>query len=182
MRASVLVGGVLVAAVLVHVAGAGTLDPSRLVLRQADVPAGYDVVADKTGIRTNAQDVRDYPELRAKYRRWGRVTGYQAQFDRALTSITSRADVLRNRAGARGMVEWFVGEAARQSQAHTPPRKVGLGDAGLLYAWRFGGDSFTIVVWRFGRVFAIVGGTGIDKQHMLALARSQQRRISAATR
>jgi hypothetical protein len=157
-----------------------SVDPARLVLRQSDVPAPYQLNSQKSGVRTLAEDTREFPELRAKYRTWGHQVAYQVQFDHIDDNITSRVDLLRNRTGARGMLEWFVREANRQSQLHIRPRDFRLGDDGMLYWWKFDQEEFTIVLWRSGRVFSIVGGGGIAKRAVIALARKQQQRVRAA--
>ena len=56
----------------------------------------------------------------------------------ALCSLTSRVDILRDRAGAHEMVAWFAREVKGQSQLGGAPRRIGLGDAGLLYGLRRG--------------------------------------------
>jgi hypothetical protein len=85
---------------------------------------------------------------------------YQVQFDPADDSISSRIDLLRDRTGARGMLDWFVSAANRQSQLHIRPSTFRLGDDGMLYWWKFQREEFTIVLWRSGRVFSLVGGGG----------------------
>ena len=159
---------------------AAAIDPAKLVLRQADVPASYHFNREKSGVRTLAQDAREYPQLRTKYRMWGHTAAYQVEFDHINDNVTSRVDLLRDRSGARGMLTWFVREANRQSQFHIRPSGFRLGDDGMLYWWKFQREEFTIVLWRSGRVFSVVGGGGVAKRTVIALAREQQRRISAA--
>jgi hypothetical protein len=57
-----------------------------------------------------------------------------------------------------------------------------IGDESLLYRWKLSGDAYTVVVWRFRSVFAVIGGEDLGTQRMLTLARVQQRRIAAALR
>jgi hypothetical protein len=152
------------------------------VLRQADVPPSYHLNREKSGVRTLAQDTREFPQLRTKYRAWGHLAAYQVEFDRVDDDIASRVDLLRGRAGARGMLEWFLREANRQSQLHIRPRAFRLGDEGMLYWWKFHREEFTIVLWRSGRAFSLVGGGGLGQRAVIALARTQQRRIVAALR
>ena len=159
-----------------------SVDPAKLVLRQRDVPTPYHLNSAKSGVRTLAEDAREFPKLRSKYRIWGHQFAYQVEFDHINDNITSRVDLLRNRTGARGMLEWFVREANRQSQLHIRPRDFRLGDDGMLYWWKFQREEFTIVLWRSGRVFSIVGGGGIAKRAVIALARKQQQRISASVK
>jgi hypothetical protein len=174
-----LVLAFFVSVVVAQASAGATVDPSRLVLRQSDVPPGFRVDRDKSKMVTTRDDVRQYPELRAKYVRWGRVTGYQAQFDRGTSTLTSRADVLRDRAGAGHMLAWFAKQAEAQSKPRLRRTRVSLGDGGLLYAFEVGKYSFTIVAWTQRRVFAVAGADGIAKSRMLALARTQQRRIAS---
>ena len=176
---AVVVGVVLGAAS--SAAGAAP-DPARLVLRQGDVPSSYHLNRTKSGHRSVAQDAREFPELRKKYVSWGHIAAYQVQFDHVNDRISSRVDLLRTRAGARAMLAWFVRETNRQSQQQLRPARFRIGDAGMLYAWKFGDEGFTIVLWRKGGVFSIVGGDGISKASVIALARRQERRIEAVLR
>lgn len=179
-RVRIVVLAAAVACVLAPLASGSAVDPAQLVLRQADVPASYHFNSKKSGVRTLARDAREFPELRANYRTWGHSAAYQIEFDRVNDAITSRIDLLRDRTGARGMFAWFVRKANRQSQLHIRPRDFPLGDDGMLYWWKFDREELTIVLWRSGRVFSIVGGAGITKRSIVALARKQQHRISAA--
>jgi hypothetical protein len=172
----------LLAALVVQVSAAASIDPARLVLRQADVPTGFRVDRQESKVVTTDQDARDYPELRAKYARWGRVTGYQARFKRRTSTLTSRADVLRNHAGARQMLAWFSHEVTSRSQLYPRPSPAAVGDGGVLYDFKVGKESFAIVVWTHRRVFAVVGADGVAKSLVVALARKQQHRIAAELR
>ena len=175
-----LLAALILAAALAPVSAAGTVAPAGLVLRQSDVPAGYLLNRDKSGARSTAVDAVDFPELRVKYPRWGRVGGYQSQFDRGNNSIASRADVFRGRAGAQQMYAWFVEQVSRQGVSHLRSTGLPLGDSGVSYAGKVGGYTFTIAVWRYGWVFSVVAGGGIDKARLLGLARAQQRRVARA--
>ena len=93
----------LLAAALAQSAAAATVDPSRLVLRQSDVPPTFTLNERESGLRTLGKDSAGFPALKAKYRSCGHLTGYQIRFDHGEHSIVSRADVLRGRAGAHGM-------------------------------------------------------------------------------
>lgn len=167
---------------LVQSAGATTVAPRSLVLRQSDVPASYRLNRDKSGRRTVAQDSVGYPGLRTKFVSWGRLGGYQNQFDKGDDSIASRADVFHDRSGARQMLAWFVGEMQRQGVLHLHGSKVPLGDEGVEYSFAGGDLRFTIVLWRYRRVFSIVGAGGLERARALGLARTQQRRVAAALR
>jgi hypothetical protein len=174
--------GVLGAAVLVQSAGAASVAPGSLVLRQSDVPASYRLNPDKSGRRTSAQDSVGYPGLRTKYASWGRLGGYQNRFDKGDDSIASRADVFHGRSGARRMLAWFVAETERQGVLHLRASKVALGDEGVAYSFAGGDLRFTIVLWRYRRVFSIVGAGGLERARVLGLARTQQRRVAATLR
>ena len=172
----------LVAAVLVQSANARTVDPARLVLKQSDVPASYERDAKQSGRRTVAADAAGYPALAAKYETWGRVAGYQVRFAKGEDAIVSRADVFRRGAGARKMYEWYLAQENRPTQVRMRHAPVALGDEGVLYSLTLGRDSLALVIWRDGRVLSIVGGSGIVRTRVLALARTQQRRVVAALR
>jgi hypothetical protein len=174
--------GFLGAALLVQSAGATSVAPQSLVLRESDVPASYRLNPDKSGRRTSAQDSVGYPDLRTKYASWGRLGGYQNQFDKGDDSIASRADVFHGRSGARRMLAWFVAETERQGVLHLHASKVPLGDEGVEYSFAGGDVRFTIVLWRYRRVFSIVGAGGLERARVLVLARTQQRRVASALR
>ena len=61
---------------------AARIDPSALALRQGDVPSGFRIDPDDTGVRTNAREMRENPDARPVIRRFGRLTGYQAMYRR----------------------------------------------------------------------------------------------------
>jgi hypothetical protein len=181
--ATVRLALLLVSLALTAPAAASTaeLDPSSLVLREADVPAGFAVDREQTGLRANAREEKNDPRLRSLLVRWGRVTGYEVEFDRKGATIGSRADVLRTGRGARQMLEWYGLEARKVGVQAFVRSQVELGDEGWAYTARRV-PSFTIVMWRSGRVFAGVGTLGLSKSRTLTLARAQQRRIEAALR
>ncbi len=174
--------GFLVAAVLVQSAGATAVAPQSVVLRQSDVPAGYRLNPDKSGRRTSAQDSVGYPGLRTKIASWGRLGGYQNQFDKGDDSIASRADVFHGRSGARQMLTWFVGEMKRQGVLHLHGSTIPLGDEGVEYSFAGGDVRFTILIWRYRSVVSIVGAGGLERARVLGLAHTQQRRVAAALR
>jgi len=178
-----LLFALLIALVLSAAANGAAVDPATLVLRQSDVPATYRLNDRESGARTIAQDSADYPGLKAKYRSWGHLAGYQIRFDRGDDSIVSRADVFRGRAGSRQMLAWYVAQAQSQK---TPIRlrlaTLALGDEAVTLSFGGGGLHFALAVWRYGRTVSIVGGAGLARARVLALARTQQRRVAAALR
>ena len=85
------------AAVLAVPAGAAAVDPKALVLRQADVPDGFRVVPDQSGIRSNRELAKGGPEHRRQVERSGRVTGFFRLWQRRAPGVSvlvgSLADV-----------------------------------------------------------------------------------------
>jgi hypothetical protein len=73
-----------------------------------------------------------------------------------------------------------VKELRKSTVLNAQSTDVEIGDKGLLYTWKIPGDRFTVVVWRFRTVFAVVGAGELGKVRTLALARVQQRRIASA--
>jgi hypothetical protein len=175
----------LVSAILVGTAVAAGPDPSALVLRSSDVPREYALDRDESGPYPNAR-VGTSARARTLIARLGRVTGYRKRWvlrehGSIRRVITSSADVLRGVAGARLYVKLGSTDLARSGIKGLRRSPVRIGDE----AWLFHGDSddeLAWVVWRSGRVGAMLLGWGIRPSETLALARVQQRRIEAATR
>jgi len=167
--------------VLSSPAGAASVDPSTLVLRPSDVPSGFRVDRSQTGVRTNEREARNDPRLPALFRRWGRVTGYEIEFDRAGALINSRADVFRSDRGAAGLLAWFDREVRVQGQPPARRIRVEIGAGGWLYRGKQP-EPFALVVFREGRVFGGVAGIRDARKLVVGLARKQQRRIAAALR
>jgi hypothetical protein len=167
-------------------AAAADLDPSALVLRQADVPSGFRLDAKESGVRTNARRIRDTPELKSLFARAGRVTGYEATFLRLDPKgvepylIESHVDVLRATRGAAMVLDEFDRQARAQLRKQSRLRRTlgGVGDSGWLYTGKTT-VTFALAAWRHGRVFAVVLALNVSPQQTLALARRQQRRIAA---
>ena len=172
------------AAVLAVPAGAAAVDPTALVLRQADVPAGFRVVPDQSGIRSNREISKAGPEHRRQVERSGRVTGlfrlWQRRAPGVFVLVGSLADVCRDARGATAWLAWLDARARLQStQTHLRRRVVRIGDEGWAYSTtRLGGTA--LVGWRRGRVVALVSTSGLGLGKALDLARRQQRRIAAA--
>lgn len=170
---------IAVTAVLACQSAAAATSPGSLVLRRADVPAGFVLDTSDSGLRTNAAEAASDPRLRALYARAGRITGYESEFDRARESISSRIDILRTPRGARVLLDWFAGEMRTAGVKGLERRRARLGDEAWVY--RGGTDTgFTIVAWRSGRVFSGVAVVGLPTARALGYARLQQRRIAAA--
>jgi hypothetical protein len=167
----------LVVLALAAPAAAAELDPSLLVLRGTDVPAGFQLVPDETGIRTNALEARTSTGW-SFIRRWKRVTGYGAVYERGAAKVEARADVFRAAAGAEALLVWVDREWRRTGGAFQGRATIRIGTRGVVYS--SGGDAQTLVLWRHGRVFAGVNFLGLSRKQSIAVARQQERRIAAA--
>lgn len=168
------------AAVLAAPAVSADVKPHALVLQQADVPSGFRLDRDGSGLRTNEAEAKGDIRLKGLFRRWGRVTGYETEYDRRESMVGSRADLLRSSEGARLMMTWFSNEARKLGVKGLRRSPVRIGEEGWLYGARTGSSDFNLVVWRHDRVFAGIVVLGIGKTQTLAFARLQQRRIVAA--
>lgn len=154
-------------------------DPGELVLRVSDVPGGFVLDHEESGVRTNELEAKEFPETKPLFRRWGRVTGYQVLYRRDSSRIEDRVDVFRTAAGARELLEFVDLEyrkAGLKGQRRTP---VDIGAGGSMH---YVGGSYALVIWRQGSIFAGCFGEGIPRARVLALARVQERRIALARR
>jgi hypothetical protein len=165
------------AAVVTATASAARIDPSALALRQGDVPTGFRVDPDDTGVRTNAQEMREYPESRPVLTRFGRLTGYQVMFRRGSSRIQARADVFRTVGGARGFLAWIDLEWQKAGFAGQRRARARIGREGHIF---WSPEGHAILLWRHGHVFGGVLAVGVGRARALALARAQERRIEAA--
>lgn len=180
---TVKIGLVVVAAVALALpAVAANPHPSALVVTRADVPVRFRLDRESTGVRSNAAEIEKNPELAPLFRRWGRVTGYEIEFDRGAAKIEARADVFRARTGARQILDWYVLEVRKAGLLGLRRTRARLGDQGWVYSSAKHPSAVTIVVWRYDRVFSGVLGQGITADRTLELARAQQRRIATALR
>jgi hypothetical protein len=181
MRSALLT--IAASAVLCGTASGATLDPRALVLREADVPTGFVLDPSESGYRSNAREAGGDAALLVRFKSWGRLNGYLAVFERQRARLESRAVVFRERRGARSVLAWYHRELVANAPA--PPRRTpaSIGDEAWVY--RISSPAigdFTLAVWRYDRVFAVVVSEGIPRARMVALARAQQRRILAALR
>ena len=172
-----------VAVVLTAAAGAATVDPETLVLRQGDVPAGFRLLPDQSGVRSNREIARAGPEHRRQVERSGRVSGFyrlwQGSAPGAGDLIGSLADLCRNGRGATVWLSWLDARARLQStRTHLRRQRVRIGDEGWVYSTTHLGGS-AVVGWRHGRAVALVSTSGLTLGESLDLARKQQRRIAA---
>lgn len=180
-RVRYLVLALLGAAVLATPVAASGVDPKALVLGPTDVPTGFRLDRDASGIRTNELEARESPETRVRFSRWRRVTGYQARYERGDSTIEARADLFRDPDGARNLLAWVDREFQRSGLKGLKRARAGVGKEGWVY---WGGSSLglAVVVWRYSRVWSGIGSMGLGRARVLALARLQQQRIAAALR
>jgi hypothetical protein len=178
-----LVATVLLATLALPASGA-SVDPSKLVLRQVDVPAGFQL--ERRGVLTNAEESAGAPRLAAFFRRTGRLTGFEAVFETKEggplgPSIESRADVFERASGARTHLGYIDGEMKLSGILRLKRSTVDIGTEGWVYAGRgTGSGSYTLVAWRHGRVFGGLLSLDLSRARTLTLARAQQRRIAAS--
>lgn len=160
-------------------AGAANVDPKSLVVGRADVPAGFRLDPDESGLRTNELEAREHPETRPLFRRWGRVTGYQARYETSdHASIEARVDLFRTVSGARGVHRWVLREMQKAGIKGLVRAPAHLGSEGTLYSY----GRYVIVYWRHGRAWSALAGFEVSKNRTVAAARAQQRRMAAALR
>ena len=162
-------------------AAAASVDPSRLVLRSADVPAGFAVDRAATRAFPNAREARENPILARPFERFGRVTGYQVSYERGSALIQARVDVFLRADGARGFLLWYDREVRKLGLADLRRSRARIGGGGWVYRAARPTPA-TSVVWSQGRVFSGVFGEGAPASRALALARAQERRITAGLR
>jgi hypothetical protein len=161
-------------------ASTAEVNPKLLVLQQADVPPGFALDRDDSGLRSNEREAKGDGRLRDLIRRWERTTGYEAEYDRRESSISSRADVFRTSEGANLLLAFIDREMQKSGAPGMRRSPVGVGARGWLYGAKPVSSSFNLVIWRHDRVFAGVAVFGLPHPKVLALARAQQRRIAAA--
>jgi hypothetical protein len=160
-------------------AGAATVDPKGLVIGPAQVPAGFRVDPDETGLRTNEREATDHPETRPLFRRWGRLTGYQVRYEKSDdASIEARADLFENASGAQALHRWVDRETQKSGIKGLVRARARIGSEGAVYSF----GRFTLVYWRYGRAWSGIAAYRLTPARTMALARAQQRRIAAAIR
>jgi len=172
------------AAALALPASAASIQPKLLVLRAGDVPARY--FFDKDNAMTLfPSDLGTSVDRRRILARSGFVTAYVELFRNTdpprWRSINSAAYVFRSAAGARIFLAWLDKGVRKETGGTVQRRPVGLGDEGWSYVSSSREDG-TQVVWRVGRVLAVLGCEQMTGHQGLALllAREQQRRLATA--
>ena len=165
---------------LIGAAAAATPDPARLVLRETDLPKGYSVLRANTGRVTNAAAAQGDPELTRGFAAWGRIKGYNVEWDGGLAgAISSSAELFRTARGAKAYLAWSVANAPSRTGLVFRHR-AGLGDEAYVARKSFGGAPWVLVIWRYRSVFATTSADTLGVERTVALARIEQRRLAAA--
>ena len=166
--------------VLAVPAVAASVHPKALVIRPSDVPAGYALNRSESGLRTNEQEAKESAEAGRVFRRFGRVTGYQMIFERRdERTIEARADVFGSPEGAREMLRFADRQARLAGIRGLRRARAGIGTESWVFYLRSSWVE-AYVYWRYGSVWAALGGRGLSKDQALGLARVQQRRMVSA--
>jgi len=176
----------LVAAVLATAASAATVDARVLVLQKANVPAGFQVDERWTRYWSNTAWAHGDSKSRKLLTSSGRISGYAATYEKGTAAIVSAAHLFREGDGAH---VFYTAEHAQQKNLNTERMRrggrayrresVGLGDEASLYR-SLETPTFTLLLWRTGRVVGGVSTWGLGRDRTVALARVQQRRITDA--
>ena len=170
-------------------ASAANVAPIELVLRQIEVPPGYQLDEDNSFAIPNAY-LAAKPEGRRMVARTGRLSGYYARYTNYGSAasprwryVNSAADVFR-RPDGRGGVPDLVRQADQKRADRA--RQAHFGDIGTtarVYS-SSSADDGTVVIWRYSRVVA-----SVRCQEMTAPSEArdraranQQQRIAAALR
>jgi hypothetical protein len=168
-----------------------------MVLAPGDLPAGFAVDRTRTGSRPNAPAAKEYDVPLATFRRWGRVSGYEASFTRAAgrdrrrsgaVSVTSGVSVYEDPGGAHAAYAFNVKRCRRAPFARRAPA-AGVGQEALLCgaAVERNGEAAILytLIWRRGPIFAAITAVGlpgrIGPADVLPLARRQDERIRSVT-
>jgi hypothetical protein len=171
-------------------------DTKAMVLALSDLSAGFvqevGYYADNATIAGESSSVSV-----ADYRRWGRLTGYEARFirvaSRGLVGIESDASTYRTIGGARASLRASVRLATEPNEKgwvfRLASTQAPIGDEGRLYTTTVttsGGMRAVLYVlfWRYRTVKAFLYGGGrqgtVSAESLIALARKQERKIEAA--
>lgn len=186
MRVFVVV--VYAAALLAMPASAADVDPKALVLRPADVPAGFRLNPEQTGVYSNKTINEGGPADRRAVARSGRISGYVRYWMKrggdTPSVISSRTDLCRQPQGAQ---VWLTELDESMQKLNDKSglsayvrERVRLGDEGWAY-WGTYPPTVTLY-WRHGRAVALLDTWGLTLRQALELARVQQRRIAAGLR
>jgi hypothetical protein len=178
LRHSLLIAGALVL-IAAPMASSALPNPRALVLRQSDLPRGYNVLRANTGALTNAQAAQGNRELLRDFAAWGRRDGYSVEYEGGIRgNIASRVDLFRGVGGAGKFLAWVAEATPKSAGIPLVRRQAGLGNAAYIFRKDFGSSTFVVVEWRYRNVCAHVSGDGLGIRKTLALAHIQQRRIA----
>jgi hypothetical protein len=175
--------------VLAVPASAATVDPSRLVLQQRDVPVRYLFDKDNSGtVRKFSRAVVD-KDARRLVVRYGLRSASFARYTNDdpphWKYVDSSAFVFSRARGAKSYLAWFDQSVRKSGEGGARERRnaLDLGAEGWIYSSRSPATG-TTAVWRHGRVVATVGCRQMTGHRALtlALARRQQLRIAAELR
>ena len=154
-----------------------------MVLRNGDLPRGYDVLRANTGRLPNAKAAQGNRQLERDFTSWGRSDGYTIEYDGGVRgNISSRVDLFRQRRGAASFLTWSVEATPKWAGIPLVRREPGLGEAAFVFRKDFGTSVFFVVEWRYRNICAHVSADNLGVPKTIELARVQQRRIVAALR
>jgi hypothetical protein len=188
----------LVAGLAASVALAAPPDTKQMVLRLTDLPAGFSL--DKSYYADNARAVKEGGGVTlADYMRWGRITGYEADFSRealaGIISLTTNASTYKTAAGAAASTRASYAVAAKTKRIYgklTSFKRVStgakIGHEARMFTTKVTSEgiavSVYVLIWRYRTVKAalFVGGLAgtLDAAEVVRLAQKQQTRIAAA--
>jgi hypothetical protein len=184
-----------------HAAGshAAAKDPAQLVVQLSDLPTGFTATSRRT--RPNATVAKETGVPLATLTGWGRIGGFQAEYDRSVdpaapprgaATVSAAASTYRT---AKGLQQAYVASVKRI--AETPAARnvaraapTGLGDGAKLWEARLKQDGVSVVlytvVWRRAGTLSHVAVAGVAGRltaaDALAIARKQDARVRAAAR
>ena len=183
----VLATAAVCAAAITVPAAASNIDPQALVVRQADLQAGFVVDRELSRATTNESYVRN--GLGRLVARTGRLTGYHRGFRHRTSKVKvvqAGVGVFRVPDGAQAMLSWQDAEQRRHNAKRGVIQAYGresvcIGTRGWVY-WGGYPAYYVLVSWSSGSLHGYVVSWEIGRKATLALARLQQRRMAAALR
>lgn len=148
----------------------------RLVVQPADLPAVFVRFDHGRQVRADTPDWAD-PEGQ----RFGRLDGWKARFRRSGTPATKGPLVIESRADVFDSVGGAEDELDAARAALHDSTDVALGEEAAFSMTVQGDVRFFTLVWRQANVLATVRANGfeLERQQVIALARLQERRITA---
>lgn len=183
-RVSLVVASLML--VLAAPASAAQIKPRELVLQETDLPARYVLDKDNTMAFSYAQ-FAGRPDAPKIIKTSGFVAGYFAKYRNTdpprWRDISSASYLFRQPLGATRYLVWMRHALERQQGPKFSRSRIELGAEAWAYTAR-SRDVGSLVLWRYGRVVALVACQEMTSHRSLALslARTQQRRIAAALR